>query len=84
MFTNGIYGTSPEVKCLHRASSRREMCTSNVSNGIYDKFAHGAAFYTLNGQNVNVMLEFSLTWNANLKLTGVASPGSLHIYHMSD
>ena len=50
--------TSPEVKCLHPTSSRREMCTSSVSNMIYHKFSHGGAFYTLNGKNVNVMLEF--------------------------
>ena len=52
--------TSPEVKCLHPTSSRREMCTLSVSNVIYHKFSHGAAFYTLNGKNVNVMLEFSI------------------------
>ena len=40
--------------------SRREMCTSSVSNVIYHKFPHGAAFYTLNGKNVNVMLELWL------------------------
>ena len=51
--------TSPEVKCLHLTSSRREMCTLCVSNVIYHKFSHGAAFYTLNGKNVNVMLEFA-------------------------
>ena len=45
---------SPEVKCLHLTSSRR---TSSVSNVIYHKFSHGTAFYTLNGENVNVMLE---------------------------
>ena len=53
--------TSPEVKCLHPTSSRREMCTSSISNVIYHKFSHGAAFYTLNGKKVNVMLEFLLT-----------------------
>ena len=53
--------TSPEVKCLHPTSSRREMCTLSVSNVIYHKFSHGAAFYTLNGKNVNVMLEYSIT-----------------------
>ena len=52
--------TSPEVKCLHPTSSRREMCTLSVSNVIYHKFSHGAAFYTLNGKNVNVMLELTL------------------------
>ena len=51
---------SPEVKCLHPTSSRREMCTSSVSNVIYHKFSHGAAFYTLNGKNLNVMLEFQM------------------------
>ena len=49
--------TSPEVKSLHPTSSRREMCTFSVSNVIYHKFAHWAAFYTLNGKNVKVMLE---------------------------
>ena len=49
--------TSPEVKCFHPTSSRREICTLSVSNVIYHKFSHGAAFYTLNGKNVNVMLE---------------------------
>ena len=34
--------TSPEVKCLHPMSSRREMCTLSVSNVIYHKFSHGA------------------------------------------
>ena len=37
------------------------MCTSSVSNVIYHKFSHGAAFYTLNGKNINVMLEFVIT-----------------------
>ena len=35
------------------------MCTSSVSNVIYHKFSHGAAFYTLNGKNVNAMLEYN-------------------------
>ena len=52
--------TSLEVKCLHPTSSRREMCTSSVSNPIYHKFSHGAVstLYKLNGKNVNVMLEY--------------------------
>ena len=29
----------------------------NVSNVIYHKCSHGAVSYTLNGENVNVMLE---------------------------
>ena len=52
--------TSPEVKCLHPTSSRRKMCTSSVSNVIYHKFSHGAAFYTLSRKNVNVTLELSI------------------------
>ena len=36
------------------------MCTLSVSNVIYHKFSHGAAFYMLNGKNVNVMLELTL------------------------
>ena len=36
------------------------MCTLSVSNVIYHKFSHGAAFYTLNGKNVNVTLELKL------------------------
>ena len=52
--------TLPEVKCLHQMSSRREMYTLSISNVIYHKFSHGAAFYTLNGKKVNVMLEFFL------------------------
>ena len=52
--------SSPEVKCLYLTSSRRGMCTLSVSNVIYHKFSHGAAFYTLHGKNVNVMLELTI------------------------
>ena len=31
-----------------------------ISNVIYHKFSHGAASYTLNGKNVNVMLELAI------------------------
>ena len=34
------------------------MCMLSISNVIYHKFSHGAAFYTFNGKNLNVMLEF--------------------------
>ena len=61
------YFEADVARSLHPTSSRREMCTSSVSNVIYHKFSHGAAFYTLNGKNVNVMLElknnFSLPVN---------------------
>ena len=33
------------------------MCMLSITKVIYHKFAQGAAFYTLNGKNVNVMLE---------------------------
>ena len=51
---------SPEARCLHPTSSRREICTSSLSNVIYHEFSHGAAFYTLNEKNFNVMLEFGI------------------------
>ena len=50
--------TSPEVKCLHPTLSRCEIYMSSVSNVIYHKFSHGAAFYTSMGKNVIVMLEY--------------------------
>ena len=43
------------------------MCTLSISNMIYHKFSHGATFYTLNGKNVNVMLEYILTEKENLQ-----------------
>ena len=33
----------------------------DVSNVIYHKFSHGAVSYSLNGENVNVMLEYIIT-----------------------
>ena len=43
---------------------RRHQCAKvehfDVSNVIYYKFSHGAVFYTLNGENVNVMLEYGI------------------------
>ena len=57
MFTKGLLRSGRRQKS-NPTSSRREMCASNVSNVIYHKFSHGAAFYTLNGKNVNAMLEY--------------------------
>ena len=48
-------------QCLHPTSSSCEMCTLSVSNVIYHKFSYGAVFYTLNGKNVNLMLEFLIS-----------------------
>ena len=41
----------------------------DVSNVIYHKFSHGAVSYTLNVENVNVMLEYIIknTWNKLVK-----------------
>ena len=33
----------------------------DIRNVIYHKFSHGAVSYTLNGENVNVMLELKIT-----------------------
>ena len=33
----------------------------DVSSVIYHKFSHGAVSYTLNGENINVMLEYLMT-----------------------
>ena len=46
--------------CLHATSSRREIKHFDVSNVIYHKFSHGAVSYTLNGENVKVILESRL------------------------
>ena len=44
--------------CLHATSSWREVEHFGVSNVIYHKFSQGAVSYTLNGETVNVMLEY--------------------------
>ena len=79
--------TSPEVKCLHTTSSRHEMCTSSVSNMSYHKFSHGAAFYTLNGKNVNVMLElkiFLITSYGTVDRVEIKSIKSIKLWKMQD
>ena len=77
--------TSPEVKCLHPTSSMREMCTSSVSNVIYHKFSHGAAFYTLNGKNVNVMLEYIFTLAARVSVVRMSVPDQVgHLTRKSE
>ena len=58
--------TSPEVKCLYPTLSRCEMCTSSVSNLIYHKVSHGAAFYMLNWKNNNVMLDLLILCEGGL------------------
>ena len=39
----------------------------DVSNVIYHKFSHGAVSHTLNGKNVNVMLEFVINHVINAR-----------------
>ena len=75
--------TSPEVKCLHPTSSSREMCMSSVSNVIYHKFSHGAVSYTLNRENVYVMLEFTvfyqgLLWKCKAQFLSACSVGKVN------
>ena len=52
--------TSIEALVYVRRHQGAKVKHFDVSNVIYHKFSHGAAFYTLNGKNVNVMLEFSI------------------------
>ena len=47
--------------CLYATSSRRKVKHFDVSNVIYHKFAHGTVSFTLNGENVYVMLEWLLS-----------------------
>ena len=37
----------------------------DISNVIYHKFSHGVVSYILNGENVNVMLEYGLVHYTN-------------------
>ena len=39
----------------------------DVSNVIYHKFSHGAVSYMLNGENVNIMLEFVINHVADAR-----------------
>ena len=61
---------SPEVKCLHLTSSRREMCTLSVSDLIFHKFSHGIAFCRLNGENVNVRIRDNFVKSAQTHMLG--------------
>ena len=54
------------------------MCTSSVSNVIYQKISHGAAFYTLNGKNVNVMLELYLATRRHTTLNDIKISQTLY------
>ena len=39
------------------------MCTPSISSVIYSKFSYDTTFYTLNGKNVNIMLELNLDFS---------------------
>ena len=49
--------TSTEAHIYMRRHQGAKVEHFDVSNVIYDKISHGAVSYTLNGENVNVMLE---------------------------
>ena len=49
--------TSTEAHVYMRRHQGANVEHFDVSNVIYHKFSHGAVSYTLNGENINVMLE---------------------------
>ena len=50
--------TSAEARVYMRRHQDAKLKYFYVSNVIYHKFSYGAVSYTLNRENVNVMLEF--------------------------
>ena len=63
--------TSTEVHVYTRCHQGAKVEHFDVSNVIYHTFSHGAISYTLNGENVHVMLELKLfehlKYDENLK-----------------
>ena len=53
--------TSTEARVYMRRHQGAKVEHFDVSNVIYHKFSHGDVSYTLNGENVYVMLEFFLS-----------------------
>ena len=51
--------TSTEAHVYMRRHQGAKVERFDVSNVTYHKFSHGAVSYTLNGENVNVMLELN-------------------------
>ena len=51
---------STEAHVYMRCYQDAKVKLSDISNVIYHKFSHGAVSYTLNGKNVNVMLELNI------------------------
>ena len=60
--------TSTEAHVYMRPHQGAKVKHLDISNVIYHKFSHGAVSYTLNGENVNVMLEYSLFTIGFLKI----------------
>ena len=52
--------TSTEAHVYMRRHQGAKVKHFDISNLIYHKFSHCAVSYTLNGENVNVMLELTL------------------------
>ena len=52
--------TSTEAHVYMRCHQGAKVEHFDASNVIYHKFSHGAVSYTLNGENVNVMLELNM------------------------
>ena len=51
----------------------------DVSNVIYHEFSHGAVSYTLNGENVNVILELTFSdLNVEIKINSYLKDLSFH------
>ena len=50
--------TSTEAHVYMRRHQGAKVKHFDVSNAIYHKFLHGAVSYTLNEENVNIMLEY--------------------------
>ena len=51
----------------------------DVSNMIYHKFSHGAISYTLNGEYVNVMLEFVINASTSLPFSKYSNKVLSHL-----
>ena len=64
--------TSSEAHVYMRRHQGAKVEYFDVSDVIYHKFSHGPVSYTLNGENVNVMLEFPLKicWNHSYHMSG--------------
>ena len=53
--------TSTEAHVYMRRHQGAKVEHFDVSNEIYQKFSHGGVSYTLNGENLDVMLEYNFT-----------------------